>query len=405
MNHQLAPAPPSRIPRLQSLHSLKECKSQILPSRSQLSNISGRQSTEIKLSNEELRQNLQTALQLLEEINIATNNTPSEWISNFENDETAANYITDIKISTNLKEQKDTEANREFPKNQTLRAPHSERSFSEFNYYPTDHKRGNPFPKSVYSNASSLSNSKRNVSNEDLKKNLRMTLEHLEKEATNEKIATNEILKYHPEDISVLKNEESESVLYELQSQSKKRNSKPIKSKSSLFQNMKNEQIKSLEITDLVNEALKCYQESSSGLETDENERILHELEEQWNEMIRTPVKLDSRADQNMKDEQMKRFESRYFVPIAEVDNSRPQSSSYDVMRSESTDPYKGYKGCLNQKDVLFPFDYQTDSEDVTSRRRVKEYKASTSGSFIKYTENKESGSTFQGLNLVRYLK
>lgn len=405
MNHQLAPAAPSKIPRLQSLHSSKEYKSQALPSKSQLSNISRRPSTERKLSNEDLRQKLQAALQHLEEIDIAINNTPSEWISNFENDEavlSAANDMTDRKISANLKEQKDTKAKGEFPKNPELLATHSENSASEFNYCPTDYEKENPSPKSLYSIGPFLSNSKRKMSNEDLENDLWMTLHHLEKTATNEKFTTNDTVDYHRANISGLKNEESENFLYESQSLSKKLNPKPTKSKSSLTHCIKNEQSQSLESADPVNEALKYHQENSSGLTTDENERRLHELEKQWNEMIRTPVKLDSGTKESMADEKIKYSKNRDFAHITEVDNCRPQSSYYDMMRSEGTDLFKE---CFKQKDLLSSFDHQTNYENITSRRRVKESNAATSDLFFKYPENNESRSTFQDLNLVRYLR
>lgn len=389
MNYQLAPLPPSKIPRLQFLHSSRECKNQIPPSRSQLSNISisRRQGIERKVSNEELRQNIQTALQLLEEINIATKNTPSEWISSFEKDDTvlsAANNITDTKISPNLKEKKDMAAKEEFSKHQTLLASHSENFFPGFNYSPTHHKKENPFTRSLYSN--SLSNLKRNMSNRGLKKNLRMTFQHLKKEESNEKFPKKATPIYHQKNISGLKNDESRSFFYELQSQLNKMNTKPTKSVSLPDQNMRNEQ----------------NQENISDLKTDESGRTPYELEKQWNEMIRTPVKLNYRVDQSMKGEQIKRFESSCIVPIVKVNNSRSRSLSYDMMRRENRDPRKER---LNQKDVLSPFDHQVGSEYVTSRRRIQKSKESTSGFYMECPENKESGSTFQDLNLVSYLK
>lgn len=399
----MAPAPPSKIPRLQSLHSSKEYKSQALPTKSQLSDILRRQSTERKLSNEELRQKLQAALQLLEEINIAVDNTPSEWFSHFENDEavlSAANDITDIGISTNIKEQNDTVTKGELPKNQKLLATHSANSASEFNYCPTDHEKENTSPKTVHSIGPFLSNSKRNMSNEDLQNDIWMTLHHLESASTDEKFATNDTVNYRRKNISGLKNEESENVLYESQGQSKKLNSK-----SSMIQCMKNEQSQSLENTDPVNEALKYHQENISGLTTDENERILHELEKQWNEMIKTPVKLGSRherAYERLKEEKIKCSENRDFAHITDMENCKPQNSSYDMLRSEGTDLFKK---CFNQKDVLSSFDHQTNYEDSTSRRRETESNISTSDLFFKYPENNESRSIFQDINLVRYLR
>lgn len=401
----MAPAPPSKIPRLQSLHSSKEYKSQALPTKSQLSDILRRQSTERKLSNEELRQKLQAALQLLEEINIAVDNTPSEWFSHFENDEavlSAANDITDIGISTNMKEQNDTVTKGELPKNQKLLATHSGNSASEFNYCPTDHEKENTSPKTVHSIGPFLSNSKRNMSNEDLQNDIWMTLHHQEKAAINEKFTINDTVSYRRENISGLKNEDRENVLYESQGQSKKLNSKPNKSKSSMIQCMKNEQSQSLESTDPVNEALKYHQENISGLTTDENERVLHELEKQWNEMIKTPVKLDSRAYERLKEEKIKCSENRDFAHITDMENCKPQSSSYDMLRSEGTDLFKE---CFNQKDFLSSFDHQINYEGSTSRRRITESNVSTSDLFFKYPENNGSRSTFQDLNLVRYLR